>query len=111
MIKKNEREIKAAGTSATIKIDVGDRLFAVNDMTVEISCPIKQGVPKPRISWRHNNAVIISNSVYAQVKENNDLLIPKLNAALQGLYTCVAENIEGKDEASTSIFIRCKLVL
>ncbi len=94
-----------------MEIGVGDRLFAVEDMTIEIKCPISAGVPKPKVFWRHNNAVIISNGVYAQVKDNNDLLIPKLDASLQGLYTCVAENIEGKDEASTTIMIMRKCIL
>eukprot|EP00794_Sanderia_malayensis_P010055 gene10055-11084_t len=106
VIIRNNRDIKVADISSTTKIDIGDRLFAVNDMTVEIQCPVKDdAVPKPKIHWRHNNDVIISNGVFYQVKENNDLLIPKLDASLQGSYTCVAENVNGKDEASTTVLI------
>ena len=80
-------------------------MFAVKDLTIEIACPVTAGIPKPAISWYHNSVKIISNGLYSRVKENNDLLIPKLDASLQGVYKCAAENMEGRDEASTTIMI------
>lgn len=99
-----------ADVSKTKKITVGDRLFAVKDLTVEIACRVTAGIPAPKISWYHNSVRIISNGVYSKVKENNDLLIPKLDESLQGVYRCVAENMKGKDEASTTVMIMCKLI-
>ena len=80
----------------------------MKDLTVEITCRVTAGVPKPRISWYHNSVKIVSNGVYATIKENSDLLIPKLDDSLQGVYKCVAENMKGRDEASSTIMIICK---
>ena len=79
----------------------------MKDLTIEIACRVAAGVPNPRISWYHNSVKIVSNGVYATIKENSDLLIAKLDESLQGIYKCVAENMEGRDEAFATIMIMC----
>ena len=108
VIYKSSRDIRGEDVSKSKKIIVGDQLFAVKDLTIEIACRVTAGIPKPRISWYHNSVKIVSNGVYSRIKENNDLLIPKLDASLQGVYKCVAENLKGKDEAASTIMITCK---
>ena len=110
IIYKGNDDVTGDDVSKTKQITIGDRLFAVNDLTVEIKCRVSAGIPKPRITWYHNNGKIVSNGVYATVKENNDLLIPKLDGSLRGVYRCVAENMKGTDEASTNVMIMCKLM-
>ena len=107
VIYKSSKILHGEDVSKTRKITVGDRLLAVKDLTVEIACRAAGGVPSPRISWYHNSAKIVSNGAYATIKENSDLLIPKLDESLQGTYKCVAENMKGLDEATSSIMIMC----
>jgi len=105
VIYKSSMTLHGEDVSKTRKITIGDRLLAVKDLTIEIACRVAGGVPSPRISWYHNSAKIVSNGAYATIKENSDLLIPKLDESLQGAYKCVAENMKGQDEATSSIMI------
>ena len=91
----------------TVEIVIGSQVHAVEGLSLKISCPVT-GTPNPTVTWYFNNAKLKMNSLHMQDKENDALIIPRLNPSLQGGYTCRAENSLGEDEASSSVSVMCK---
>ena len=90
-----------------VEVMVGSQIQAVEGLSLRIACP-STGAPKPTVTWYFNNVKIKMNGLYMQDKENDGLIIPRLNPSLQGSYVCRAENSIGRDEASSSLSVMCK---
>ena len=80
-------------------LKVGDNLTAVVTTPVYLSCPVR-GIPKPSVFWRMNGKPLDANGNY---KANSDGVLVIKELTDPGQYTCFAENVVGKDDASSYI--------
>ncbi|XP_078416540.1 roundabout homolog 1 isoform X3 [Cetorhinus maximus] len=72
------------------------------DETVEFKCEAR-GDPTPTVHWRKEDG-LLPKSRY-EIQGGNTLVIRHVTAADVGTYTCVAENMVGKTEASVTLTV------
>ena len=109
--------VKASGDPKTIEaqdrspmtLPIGDNVTALSNTSVIIECPTT-GVPKPIVTWTKNGQKISSGGRYL-VQDDGLLLITEADEEDNARYTCTADNVAGKDSASSNVKIVGKLCL
>lgn len=63
-------------------------------------CARVVGIPRPTLCWKKGNEDITNNNAYEAIYsgENCCLVVKNSSKPQSGVYTCYAENIEGKAE-------------
>lgn len=72
-----------------------------------LECVIR-GVPKPTVTWYHNEKAIDVTSGYFLVTETDDrsiLVILKVTKELEGKYTCKAVNEQGEVTTTAYLYV------
>ncbi|XP_061828600.1 roundabout homolog 1 [Nerophis lumbriciformis] len=72
------------------------------DQSVEFRCEAR-GDPVPTVRWRKDDGELPKGRY--EIREDHTLKIRRLTSADVGSYTCVAENMVGKAEASASLTV------
>ncbi|XP_049582111.1 roundabout homolog 1 isoform X7 [Syngnathus scovelli] len=72
------------------------------DQSVEFRCEAR-GDPVPTVRWRKDDGELPKTRY--EIREDHTLKIRRLTSADVGSYTCVAENMVGKAEASASLTV------
>ncbi|KAJ8720965.1 hypothetical protein PYW08_006430 [Mythimna loreyi] len=83
----------------TVKVNKGE--------TVQIECKVVKGFPAPNISWLFENQ---SRSTFTPIAKAFDsvLVIKSVEYKDDGKYKCIAENVKGKDEHVTTLYVQDK---
>ena len=84
-----------------IRLNIGDNVTALTNTSITIKCPIS-GLPTPTATWTRDGQKISSEGRY-KVQDDSSLLINGANMEDNARYTCIAENVAGKDSASSTI--------
>ena len=82
-----------------LKVPVGALATVVRGATVRIRCAAL-GEPQPNIMWHATNPRTLNN---ARVLSDGTLEIYSINFQDEGNYTCVARNLYGSTNRTTSI--------
>ncbi|XP_055486212.1 roundabout homolog 1-like, partial [Leucoraja erinacea] len=72
------------------------------DETVEFKCEAR-GDPTPSVHWRKEDGVL--PKLRSEIQGGNTLVITRVTGADVGTYTCVADNMVGKTEASATLTV------
>lgn len=79
----------------------------LNQQFIKFDCAAN-GHPKPHIAWRFNNERILLNERIS-IRHNGSIFIEDIQESDAGQYTCLAENIHGKVNATAALEVMGKL--
>uniref|UniRef100_H3DHE5 receptor protein-tyrosine kinase n=1 Tax=Tetraodon nigroviridis TaxID=99883 RepID=H3DHE5_TETNG len=104
----NKVELK----NAALIVDARKRPWLTQNLTnqdVNCSSTLKlecyaRGVPRPEITW-YKNGVLLKQSPGITLSEDGVLIIDRVKKDDEGLYSCVAKNVEGSANTSASITV------
>lgn len=81
-------------------------MVKINQPSARLDC-VAKGNPNPHISWYFNGErILLSERISMQ--HNGSIIIEKIQHEDAGLYTCQAENINGKVTASVTLEVMGK---
>ncbi len=63
------------------------------------------GYPKPDITWLHNNKKLTGSRRNVKIIDDIGLEIQNVLPSHNGTFTCIADNILGKDEALVKLVV------
>ncbi|XP_076872442.1 hemicentin-1 isoform X2 [Brachyhypopomus gauderio] len=104
----------AGNFSQTIRLHVhvppsilaGPRVIKVQvEHSVDLPC-VAQGVPQPSVSWLKDTAAQVADGTHYMLSLDGTLSVRKVALADEGVYTCVASNVAGQDEASIDLQVQ-----
>ncbi|KAF7668913.1 hypothetical protein LDENG_00274740 [Lucifuga dentata] len=72
------------------------------DETVEFHCAV-QGDPVPTVRWRKDDSDLPKGRF--EILEDHTLIVRQVTSSDEGSYTCVAENMVGKSDASATLTV------
>ncbi|KAF7213894.1 vascular endothelial growth factor receptor 1 isoform X1 [Nothobranchius furzeri] len=72
--------------------------------SVTLSCP-SRGVPPPTVTWYKDERALLHGSGVVISAADGSLVIDRITAEDQGLYTCLASNERGSAESSAYIWV------
>ncbi|MBN3302329.1 HMCN1 protein, partial [Amia calva] len=88
------------------RIQAGPRVMKVQvGHTIDIPC-IAQGVPTPAISWLKDGSALLIDGVQYSSSPEGTLTIGEVALEDDGVYTCVASNVAGRDEADVQLQVQ-----
>ncbi len=70
---------------------------------IDLPC-VAQGVPKPSVSWLKDGSALLDGSRYRISDEA--LTLNQVGLIDEGVYTCMASNIAGQDEANIQLHVQ-----
>ena len=100
-------ELIEAKDQRSIALTIGDNVTALTNASIIIQCQTS-GVPTPTVTWTKDGQEIPSEGRYT-VQDDGSLLISETNAEDNARYTCTADNVAGKDSASSTVKVVGKL--
>ena len=80
---------------------VGNNISELLYVDISLFCPVS-GLPKPEVTWKKDGKVLIPGDTYT-IDSNGTLKFNANTLDADGLYTCIAENVAGKDVLSSVI--------
>ena len=86
-----------------ITLNIGDNVTALTNTRITIQCPTS-GVPKPTVIWTKDGQEILSGGRYT-FQDDGSLLINVADEKDSARYTCTADSVAGKDNASSTVQI------
>ena len=103
MITPVMENITASMGKDEVGIVIGGHLEAPAGVLVKIACPVS-GVPRPNVKWLFNGRLVHQTKMQSD-SEAATYVISKLTLKDTGMFTCIAENVIGRQEASTYISV------
>ncbi|XP_062857960.1 hemicentin-1 [Trichomycterus rosablanca] len=76
----------------------------VEEQQVTLPCVLLAGNPLPERHWLHENTLVTS-SPYVSIRRDGSLHIERVSVHDGGMYTCVAENVAGSSNHTTTVHI------
>ena len=98
----NPKSIEAQDRSP-VTLKIGDNVTALTNTNIRIQCPTS-GLPTPTVTWTKDGQEISSGGRY-KVQDDGSLVISDAVEDNNGLYTCTAESLAGKDSKSSAVQI------
>ena len=92
-----------AQDQSPIALFIGDNVTALTNTSITIQCPTS-GVPTPTVTWTKDGEEVTNDGRYT-VKENGSLLISETREEDSARYTCSANSVTGRDNASSTVQI------
>ena len=113
-IEQSKPAITISGAPGTIEakdrspitLIIGDNVTALTSTSITIQCHTI-GVPTPSVTWTKDGQSIASGGRYT-VQDDGSLLINEAFEEHTARYTCTAENVAGKNSASSTVQIFSK---
>ena len=84
-------------------MSIGDDVTALTNTNITIQCPTS-GVPTPTVTWTKDGEQVHGDGRYT-VQDDGSLLISEAVEEDSARYTCIADSVIGKDNASTKVQI------
>lgn len=92
------------GLSVPPSIRAGPRAMKVQvGHAIDLPC-VAQGVPDPSVSWLKDGTALLDGSQYKISDEG--LTLNQVGLMDEGVYTCMASNIAGQDEAIIQLYVQ-----
>ena len=92
-----------AQNRSPVTMTIGDNVTALTDTSIIIRCPTS-GVPTPTVTWTKDGEQVHGDGRYT-VQDDGSLLISEAVEEDSARYTCIADSVIGKDNASTKVQI------
>ena len=96
------REIPV-GDGSPVTMNIGDNVTAASNTTITIRCPVS-GVPTPAVTWEKDGVQVVERD-RINIADDNTLVIKEAELIDSAKYTCIVENLLGKDEISSTVKI------
>ena len=104
LVKISDKPITVvAQDRSAMTLNIGDNVTALTNTSIAIQCPTS-GVPTPTVTWTKDGQDIPSEGRY-KVQDDGSLLISEADEDDSARYTCTADNVAGKDSASSTVQI------
>ena len=84
-----------------ITMTIGDNVTALTNTSITIQCSTS-GVPTPTVTWTKDGQGIPRDGRYT-VQDDGSLLISEADEEDNARYMCTADNVAGKDSASSIV--------
>lgn len=97
-----ENHLEETSCSKPVSLFVGDNATLYCNTSVILLCDAA-GDPTPRISWVVNGETFTKEFENVNLLVQNNTLVLRSVSFQSGLYTCVASNVNGASNGSTSI--------
>lgn len=93
-------------SSAPPLILPGPRVMKVQvEHSIDLPC-VSQGVPQPTVSWKKDNTALVADGAHYRLSSEGTLTVRQVALSDEGVYTCVASNVAGQDEASIQLQVQ-----
>ncbi|XP_053542916.1 hemicentin-1 isoform X1 [Ictalurus punctatus] len=76
----------------------------IEEQQVTLPCVLLAGNPLPVRHWLHENT-LVSSGPYASIRRDGSLHIERVSVQDEGQYTCVAENVAGASNRTTTVHV------
>ncbi|GAA6099393.1 hemicentin-1 isoform X2 [Tachysurus ichikawai] len=76
----------------------------IEEQQVTLPCVLLAGNPLPVRHWIHDNTLVTSGP-YVSIRRDGSLHIERVSVQDEGRYTCVAENVAGASNRTTSVYV------
>ncbi|XP_066533975.1 hemicentin-1 [Hoplias malabaricus] len=84
----------------------GPRVMKVQaEHSLDLPC-VAQGVPQPSLTWLKDGTSLLLDEARYSVSTDGTLTVQQVALTDEGVYTCVASNIAGQDEASIMLQVQ-----
>lgn len=88
----------------------GPRVMKVQvEHSIDLSC-VAQGVPQPSVSWKKDNTALVADRAHYSLSPDGTLTVRQVALNDEGVYTCVASNVVGQDEADVQLQVQGEAV-
>ena len=95
------------GDGQPVVSPVGSQITELAYVKITLTCPT-DGSPSPKITWKKDGVDLVPGERYV-VDDKGSLTITSAVTGDSGIFTCVAKNIAGSEEESSSVDILGKL--
>lgn len=72
---------------------------------VDLPCVV-EGVPEPTVTWLKDGAALLVDGSQYSTLPDGTLAIAEVEVSDAGIYTCVASNLAGRDEAHVQVQVQ-----
>ncbi|XP_036375886.1 hemicentin-1 [Megalops cyprinoides] len=87
-------------------IQAGPRVMKVQvGHPIDLPCVV-QGVPEPTVTWLKDGAALLVDGAQYRSFPDGTLTISEVGLSDAGVYTCVASNVAGRDEAHIQLHVQ-----
>ena len=87
-------------------IQAGPRVMKVQvGHPIDLPCVV-QGVPEPTVTWLKDGAALLADGSQYSDLPDGTLAIAQVGVSDAGVYTCVASNVAGRDEADVQVQVQ-----
>ncbi|KAI5614770.1 hemicentin-1 isoform X1 [Silurus asotus] len=73
--------------------------------SIDLPC-VAQGVPQPSVSWKKNGTALVADGTRYSLSSDGTLTVRQVALSDEGVYTCVASNLVGQDEAGIQLQVQ-----
>lgn len=73
--------------------------------SIDLTC-VAQGVPQPSVMWKKNGTTPVVDGARYSLSTDGTMTVRQVELSDGGVYTCVASNIAGQDEASVQLQVQ-----
>ncbi|KAK3506808.1 hypothetical protein QTP70_028372 [Hemibagrus guttatus] len=104
----------AGNFSRTIRLGVyvpphilpGPRVMTVQvEHSIDLPC-VAQGVPQPSVMWKKDGTTLVADGARYSLSADGTLTVRQVALSDEGVYTCLASNVAGQDEASVQLQVQ-----
>ena len=94
----------AKDESKKLFVTIGESVQSIRGVTIQIKCPA-YGQPEPKVVWFVNSTRLNGTTKYTIDANTKSLVISKMSIEYTGVYTCIAEGVKSKSQASSNIVL------
>lgn len=73
--------------------------------SIDLPC-VAQGVPQPSVSWKKDSVALVADGAHYSTSPDGTLTVRQVALSDVGIYTCMASNVVGQDEASIHLQVQ-----
>lgn len=77
--------------------------------SIDLPC-VAQGLPQPSVSWKKDSTALVADGAHYSLSPDGTLTVRQVALNDEGVYTCVASNVVGQDEANVQLQVQGEAV-